>query len=75
MLNNWNEPLLLPAQTTFAQYDQSRMSRRVQEFDEISRVRRDDGKVMIERIPPDRMIRSTRKTNVRYRLGIHVDLS
>jgi hypothetical protein len=38
------------------------MNRRVEEFDEISRVRRDDGKVMIERILPDRMIRSTRKT-------------
>jgi len=31
VLNNWNEPLplFLPAQTTFAQYDQSRMIRRV----------------------------------------------
>jgi hypothetical protein len=43
VLNDWNEPfpLFLPAQTAFAQYDQSRMNRRVEEFDEVSCVRRD----------------------------------
>jgi hypothetical protein len=60
--------------TAFPQYDQSRMNGRLEKFDEVSRIRRDDGKVMIERRPPDKMIRSTRKTNVRYRLGIHADI-
>ena len=44
------------------------MDRYIEEFDEVSRVRRDNRKVMIECILPDNMIRSTRKTNVRYRL-------
>jgi hypothetical protein len=68
-------PLFLPAQITLAQDDQSRMNWRVEKFDEISRVRRDDRKVMIERLLPDRMIRSTRKTNMRYRLRIHTEVT
>ena len=35
-------PLFLPAQTTFAQDDQTRMNRLVEKFDEVPRVRRDD---------------------------------
>jgi len=55
--------------TAFAQYDQSRMDRHLEKFDEISRIRRDDGKVMIERVPPDNMIRPTCKAKVRYGTG------
>ena len=67
--------MFLPAQTTLAQYDQSWMNRRVEKFDEVSRVRGDDRKVMIKRILPDRMIRSTRKANAWSRLGIHTNVS
>jgi hypothetical protein len=68
VLDNWNEPrpLFLPAQTTFAQDDQSWMGRRVEEFDEVSRIRRDHRKVMIERILPHHAICSTDEANVRY---------
>jgi hypothetical protein len=67
--------MFLPAQTTFAQDDPSRMNGRLEKFDEISHVRRDDRRVMIKRILPDHMIRPTRKANVRYRLRIHTDVS
>jgi hypothetical protein len=54
VLNNGNEPfpLFLPAQTAFAQDDQSRMHGPVEEFDEVSCVRREHREVMIERILP-----------------------
>jgi hypothetical protein len=68
-------PLFLPAQTAFAQYDQSRMNRRVEKFDEVSCVRRDHREVMIERILPDHMIRPTCEANVRYGLRIHTEVS
>jgi hypothetical protein len=57
VLDNRNESLslFLPAQTTLAQDDQSRVNRRVEKFDEVSCVRRDNGKVMIKRILPDRI--------------------
>jgi hypothetical protein len=77
VLNNWNDPfpLFLPAQTTFPQDDQAWMHGRVEEFDEVSCVRRDHREVMIERILPDHMIRPTCKANVRYRLGINTEVS
>lgn len=76
VLDNCNEPfpLFLPAQTTFAQDDQARMNRRDEQFDEVSRVRRDYREVMIERILPDHMIRSSREADVRHRLGKHIDV-
>jgi hypothetical protein len=47
VLDNRKEPLpsFLPAQTTFTENDQSRMSRSVEKFNEISRVRGDHRKV------------------------------
>ncbi len=44
-------PLFLSAQPTFAQHDQSRVDRNIEELDEVSRVRRDNRKLM--RRPPD----------------------
>jgi len=64
LLDDWPEPLplLLAAQTTLAQHYQSRMDRDIGEFDEVLCVRRDNCKVMIERVLPHDVIRSTCKT-------------
>ena len=61
MLDNRSEPLplFLPTQTTFAQNDQSRMDRYVEECDEVLRICCDNRKVMIESILPDYVVRST----------------
>jgi hypothetical protein len=77
VLDNRKEllPLFLPAPTTFPQDDQAWMHGRVEEFDEVSCVCRDHREVIIERILPDYMIRSTCEANVRYRLGIHTEVS
>jgi len=53
-------PLFLPAKTTFAEDNQSRMDRYIEECDEVLRVRRNNRKAMIQCILPDNMIRSTR---------------
>ena len=68
-------PLLLSAQTTLAQDNQTRMDRHIEEFDEVLRVRRDNRKVMIERILPNNTVRSTPKTDVRHRLRIDINLT
>jgi len=51
------------------------MDGHIEEFDEVLRVRRDNRKVMIERILPNNAVRSTPKTDVRHRLRIDINLT
>ena len=50
------------------------MDRNIKELDEVLRVRGDNRKIMIEGVLPNNMVRSTRKTDMRHRLRIHIKL-
>jgi len=52
-------PLFVAAQSTLAQDDQPRMHIHIEEFDEVSRICRNNCKIVIKRILPYLMIRST----------------